>query len=192
MLTVKGDDGFPGETLHLLVARNVLDPGELKFFASNVPAETSVDILLLVAFSRWRVERCFEDQKSEIGLDQYECRRYLGLKRHLILSAVSYLFLAWVRQEERGGKPGTDGLAVAHGRGGDDSFLGLVITPSRGKAAGESGEENRIAPAPQRSDSQEPHKTDSKEIMCAGHQAFRTETLDSTYRCRTKRVIRDK
>ena len=42
--------------------------------------------MLLVAFSRWRVERCFEDQKSEIGLDQYEGRRYQGLKRHLILS----------------------------------------------------------------------------------------------------------
>jgi SRSO17 transposase len=41
--------------------------------------------LLLVAFSRWRVERCFQDDKSEIGLDQYEGRRYLGLKRHLIL-----------------------------------------------------------------------------------------------------------
>ena len=177
MLTVKGDDGLPGETLHLLVARNVLDSGELKFFVSNAPPETSVEVLLLVAFSRWRVERCFEDQKSEIGLDQYEGRRYLGLKRHLILSAVSYLFLARVRQEERGGKPGTDGLPSAHGHGGAGSLLGLVITPSRGKAAGESGEENRMAPAPQRSGSQEPHKTDSKEIACVGHQAFRTEKL---------------
>ena len=52
-----------------------------------------------------RSKRCFEDQKSEIGLDQYEGRRYLGLKRHLILSAVSYLFLARVRQEERGENP---------------------------------------------------------------------------------------
>ena len=39
---------------------------------------------------RWRVvERCFEDQKSEIGLDPYEGRRYQGLLRHLILSCVS-------------------------------------------------------------------------------------------------------
>ena len=53
----------------------------------------------MVAFSRWRVERCFEDHKSEIGMDQFKGRRYLGLKRHLILSAVSYLFLARVRQE---------------------------------------------------------------------------------------------
>jgi hypothetical protein len=168
MLTVKGDDGLPGETLHLLVARNVLDPGELKFFVSNAPPETSVEVLLLVAFSRWRVERCFEDQKSEIGLDQYEGRRYLGLKRHLILSSVSYLFLARVRHEERGGKPGTDGLPITHRSGGFGSLVGLVITPSRGKAAGESGEKNCMEPAPQRSDSQEPHKTDSKEIQTSG------------------------
>ncbi len=177
MLTVKGADGLPGETLHLLVARNVLNPGELKFFVSNAPPQTSVEVLLLVAFSRWRVERCFEDQKSEIGLDQYEGRRYLGLKRHLILSAVSYLFLARVRQEERGGKPGTDGLPIAHGDGGAGSLLGLVIASSRGKAACDSREENRMVPTPQRSGSQEPHKTDSKETACVGHQTFRTETL---------------
>jgi hypothetical protein len=87
--------------LHLVVARNVLEPEELKFFVCNGPMET----LLLVAFSRWRVERCFEDDKSEIGLDQYEGRRYLGLKRHLIISAVSYLFLARVRQHWAKKKP---------------------------------------------------------------------------------------
>ena len=57
ILTVKGDDGFPGETLHLLVAQNVLDTGELKFLVSNAPPKTSVEVLLMVAFSRgvWNV-----------------------------------------------------------------------------------------------------------------------------------------
>ena len=98
-------DGLPGEPLHLIVARDVLNPGELKFFVSNAPAGTSVQTMLLVAFSRWRVERCFEDQKSEIGLDQYEGRRYRGLKRHLILSCISYLFLSRMRQEFGGKNP---------------------------------------------------------------------------------------
>jgi SRSO17 transposase len=98
-LTVKDEQGLPGEKLHLLMARNVLHEGELKFFLSNAPEETSAGKLLLVALSRWRVERCFQDQKSEIGLDQYEGRRYLGLKRHLVLSMVSYLFLAQVQQD---------------------------------------------------------------------------------------------
>ena len=100
-----GADGLPGEPLHLIVARDVLNPEVLKFFVSNAPAGASIQEMLLVAFSRWRVERCFEDQKSEIGLDQYEGRRYQGLKRHLILSCVSYLFLSRMRQEFGGEKP---------------------------------------------------------------------------------------
>ena len=43
-------------------------------------------------------ERCFEDDKKYIGLDHFEGRGYPGLIRHLILSAVSLLFLARERQ----------------------------------------------------------------------------------------------
>ena len=177
MLTVKGDDGLPGETLHLLVARNMLDPSELKFFVSNAPPGTSVETLLLVAFSRWHVERCFEDQKSEIGMDQYEGRRYLGLKRHLILSAVSYLFLARVRQEKRGEKPGTDRLPTAHGNGGRGSFLGLVVSPSREKATGESCEKDHLVATPQRGRSRSPHETHSTEATVTGHRALQAPTV---------------
>ena len=88
---------------HLLIARNPLKPEEVKYFLSNAPATTSVQKLLLVAFSRWHVERCFQDQKQSIGLDAWEGRKYLGLKRHLILSSVSYMFLMMMR-ERLGGK----------------------------------------------------------------------------------------
>lgn len=104
-VTMKHDDGLPGIRLHLVVARNALDHDEVKFFVSNAPASTRVETMFLVAFSRWRVERCFRDQKQEIGLDQWEGRHYRGLKRHLILSCVSYLFLARVREQLRGKKP---------------------------------------------------------------------------------------
>jgi len=103
-VTMKNDDGLPGIELHLIVARNALDHDEVKFFVANAPPQTSVQTLLLVAFSRWRVERCFRDQKQELGLDQWEGRRYVGLKRHLILSCVSSLFLARCRERLRGGK----------------------------------------------------------------------------------------
>lgn len=121
-VTIKDDNGLPGACMHLIIARNVLDPDEVKFFVSNAPPPTGIGTLLLVAFSRWRVERCFEDSKSEIGLDQYEGRRYLGLKRHLIVSAVSYLFLAQVRQEW-GEKLGVDGVPAPCGNGGVGAVL---------------------------------------------------------------------
>ena len=100
-ITIKDENDMPGMQLHLVVARNMLDPEEIKFFVSNAPPDTSVETLLLVGFSRWRVERCFEDQKQEVGLDQWEGRRWLSLKRHLILTSVSYLFLARVHQKLR-------------------------------------------------------------------------------------------
>lgn len=117
----KNEDGLPEKTYHLIVARNVLEPGEIKYFVSNAPPGTPVTTLLLIAFSRWRVERCFEDEKGELGLDHYEGRKYRGLKRHLIITAVSHLFLAQVHQELRGEKPGAAGvdrLSTADGDGG--------------------------------------------------------------------------
>jgi SRSO17 transposase len=61
----KGEDGLPGEPLHLIVARDVLNPAEVKCFVSNAPPETPVREMVLVGFSRWRVERCFEDQRRD-------------------------------------------------------------------------------------------------------------------------------
>jgi SRSO17 transposase len=121
--TPKGKDGMPGEPMHLIVARDVLDPEQIKFFVSNAPPETSIQPMLLVGFSRWRVERCFEDHKGEIGLDHYEGRLYLGLKRHLLISAVSYLFLSRTRQRLRGEKSGPHGMPGAHGHCGLDPLL---------------------------------------------------------------------
>jgi SRSO17 transposase len=94
----KNAEGLPAKAHHLIVVRDVLAPNDVKFFLSNAAQKTSLEVLLKVAFSRWRVERCFEDDKSYVGLDHYEGRRYPGLLRHLILSAVSLLFLAQARQ----------------------------------------------------------------------------------------------
>jgi SRSO17 transposase len=113
-ITIKDEEGLPGIELHLVVARNVLDTDEVKFFVSNAPPETDVSTMLLVAFSRWRVERCFRDQKQEVGLDQWEGRRWLGLQRHLVLTCVSYLFLARVREKLRGKKSRVDGVPSPH------------------------------------------------------------------------------
>ncbi len=122
-ITVKDENGLPGPVSHLLVARNAVNPAEVKYFLSNAPPETPVETLLRVAFSRWRIECCYEDQKGEIGLDHFEGRRYQGLKRHLILSCVSYLFLSLVRERERGEKSGTDDLPGSHGSLGHRSLV---------------------------------------------------------------------
>jgi len=175
--TPKDEDGMPGEPMHLVVARNVLDPKkEVKFFVSNAAPETPVQALLLVGFSRWRVERCFEDQKSEIGLDQYEGRRYQGLKRHLILSCVSYLFLTRMREEFGGGKSGADGVPGAHGDRGADPELVAGPTPL-GETAGANGGGDPADATAECVGSQEPHQGDAEEAASVRNQTHRTPSL---------------
>lgn len=86
------ENGLPAQKRRLIVARNVID-NEIKYFLCDAPKNTPVETLLHVAFSRWRIERIFQDAKGEVGLDHFEVRNYLPLKRHMILSMVSLLFL---------------------------------------------------------------------------------------------------
>jgi SRSO17 transposase len=76
----------------LLVARNLLT-GEVKYFLSNAPEEMPVETLVHLAFRRWHVERLFEDAKGQAGFDHSQMRKYTPLKRHLILTMTSVLFL---------------------------------------------------------------------------------------------------
>jgi hypothetical protein len=168
-----GEAGLPGAPLHLIVARDVLNPAEMKFFVSNAPEGTSVQPILLVAFSRWRVERCFEDQKGEIGLDQYEGRRYRGLKRHLILSCVSYLFLTRMRQEFGGGKPGADGVPGPHGGGGVDPVLVVGPDPAE-KVAGADVGRDRAGATAKRPGAAVPHQANASSAARPGNQAHRS------------------
>jgi SRSO17 transposase len=172
----KDEDGMPDKALHLVVARNVLDPSEVKFFVSNAPAATPVQKLLLVGFSRWRVERCFEDQKGEIGLDHFEGRRYQGLKRHMILSCVSYFFLSRVRREIGKKKSGADGVPGAYGAGGIDPEL-VVGPASLEETPGADGSRTAEDARAKCRRAQEPHKGNAKKAPRVGHQAHRGSTL---------------
>lgn len=158
--SLQGPDRLPGPLWHLVVARNVLDPAEIKFFVSNAPPEQSLGSILLVGFSRWHVERSFEDGKGEVGLDHYEGRRYPGLKRHLILSAISYLFLAKTNQRLRGKKIRVDRVPSPHGRVRSDS---LLVAQRKGvdAAAGTDRPTNRAHPTPQRRRPTQPRPANS-------------------------------
>lgn len=107
-------DDMPSRELTLIVARHVLD-GTTKYFLGHGPAGTPIETFLRIAFMRWRVERCFEDSKGEIGMDHFEVRGWRSIHRHLILSMVSHLFLAEQKERLRGGKPEADGLPAPDG-----------------------------------------------------------------------------
>jgi SRSO17 transposase len=168
MLVPKDEQGLPGKPLHLIVARNVRDPREVKFFVSNAPAETPLKELLHVAFSRWRVERCFEDQKTELGFDHFEGRSYVGLKRHQAITAVTHLFLSEEHQRLRGTKSGADRMPSADGGGRAGAFVGP------GPQGGQVNPRRRRRGTPIHATSQrrgptQPHPHDSQETDRLGH-----------------------
>ena len=93
---------MPGPTRTLIVARNVLNPKEVKYFLSNMAAGSegiTLEWLLWAAFSRWPIERCFEVGKRELGMDHFEVRSWQAIHRHLYISQSSQLFCARVRHE---------------------------------------------------------------------------------------------
>jgi SRSO17 transposase len=166
----KDPQGLPMGPWRLLIARNALDPKEIKFFVSNAPARTKVQTLLRVGFSRWHVERCFEDSKQEVGLDHYEGRRYLGLKRHLAISAVSYLFLVLVQQDWAGKKSGGHSLPGPGGAGGVDS----LVVAGQARSRRHPPNDNR-GPAKQAETggplTRQPHRENPGQTKESGHQA---------------------
>jgi SRSO17 transposase len=168
LLTPKDENGLPAAPRHLIVARNVSDILAVKYFVSNAPSETPVKELLHVAFSRWRVERCFEDQKSELGFDHFEGRSYLGLKRHQTLTAVSHLFLSETQQALRGEKPGVDSLSGPHGRRRSGPLLGAG-TPSRVPDSRSCGDRAPIYATAECLGTRQPYSNNPQETRGPGH-----------------------
>jgi SRSO17 transposase len=73
------------------------DHGDVKWYYSNLPADTPLCRLVEVAHSRWPIEQFYEDAKGECGLEDYQGRRWDGVHRHLALVMLAYSFLACQR-----------------------------------------------------------------------------------------------
>jgi SRSO17 transposase len=101
-------DGVPTREHWLIAARNPEEPETIKFFVSNAPAGTPLEWLVYVGYSRWSIERCFEEDKDELGFDHFEVRGWQAIHRHMYLTQVSHLYLNKAREklvaEERAGE----------------------------------------------------------------------------------------
>ena len=49
--------------------------------------------------TRWAIEECFEEAKGEVGLDQYEVRRWDGWYRHITQAMLAQAYLAVIRNQ---------------------------------------------------------------------------------------------
>jgi SRSO17 transposase len=90
-------DQKPGPPVWLLIRRSMEEAPEVKYYISNGDAGTTVNVMALVACSRFRVEEFFEACKSYLGMAQYETRSYVGWHHHMALVAVAHLFVTLTR-----------------------------------------------------------------------------------------------
>ena len=110
---------LPGPAVGVVLRRSRGEPPELKTYLSNAPAETPHPTLVWVSGMRWPVESAILECKSELGLDQYEVRGWVGWHHHMTMTILAHHFL--VRQrchlgEKSGRVDGPPSAAPVAGR----------------------------------------------------------------------------
>lgn len=80
-----------------LFRRSLSDETDVAQYLAHAPATTSLAAMVGAAGKRWPIEECFESAKGEIGLDNYEVRKWRAWYRHMTLCLVAQAFLASVR-----------------------------------------------------------------------------------------------
>lgn len=63
------------------------------YWFSTLPATTPIKTLVATAQGRWRIERDYQELKSELGLHHYEGRNWRGFHHHASLCIAAYGFL---------------------------------------------------------------------------------------------------
>jgi SRSO17 transposase len=93
------EDTTPAGWSRWLLARRSLTPNskgkhELAYYLCCAPTGTADEELIRVAGARWAIEECFQTAKNEVGLDQYQVRRYDAWYRHITLAMLAHTYLA--------------------------------------------------------------------------------------------------
>jgi len=70
--------GLPQKPVWLLIRRTIEDNPKFSFFICNASASTKLKTLVWLSGMRWAIEQCFEETKTELGMDHYEVRKFMG------------------------------------------------------------------------------------------------------------------
>lgn len=74
------------------------EPEPTKYRLSNLPADTPLKQLVLLAKMRFRIEQDYRELKDGLGLDHFEGRTYRGWNHHVTLVSVAHGFLTLERR----------------------------------------------------------------------------------------------
>lgn len=77
----------------------------VKYWLSNLPANTPLARLVKLAKLRWRIAHDYRELKQCLGLDHYEGRSWLGFHHHCTLVTAAHGFLTLERQNPNHQRP---------------------------------------------------------------------------------------
>jgi SRSO17 transposase len=103
--------GLPRKTVWLLIRRTLNDDPQYSYFISNASSSTRLKTLIWLSGLRWAIEQCFEEAKTDLGMDHYEVRKFTGWQHHMLTCMLAHFFL-W-HLKIRLGKKSTVHYAVA-------------------------------------------------------------------------------
>ena len=86
-------DGLPHKTVWLVIRRSVEKDPTFSYFISNAPISSRLPLFVWLSGLRWAIEQCFEETKSDLGLDHYEVRKYRGWHHHMLTCMLAHFFL---------------------------------------------------------------------------------------------------
>jgi SRSO17 transposase len=78
----------------LVARRSLEDAEEIAYYFGFAPAALTLREAVEAAGLRWNIESGFEQAKQEVGLDEYEVRRWEGWRRFITLGLLAHAFLA--------------------------------------------------------------------------------------------------
>ena len=81
----------------LLVRRSITDRADLTYYACFSHTDVPLAELVRVAGHGWISEDALQEARQEVGLDQYEVRRWTSWYRHITLALLAHAFLAVTR-----------------------------------------------------------------------------------------------
>lgn len=83
---------LPGPDVWLILRRHP-ETGEIKYYLSNAPRQTTLHTFAWLSGMRWPVETCFEESKQELGMGDYQVRSWTGWHHHMTLVILAHFFL---------------------------------------------------------------------------------------------------
>jgi SRSO17 transposase len=86
-------EGLPCETVWLIIKRTLGANRDYSYYISNAPLSTRLRLFVWLSGVRWAIEQCFEEAKSELGMDHYEVRKYPGWNHHMLTCILAHFFL---------------------------------------------------------------------------------------------------